>query len=187
VFATDLLLAPSLADGCRDIVIVGGGDVGCETAHMLATEYHKNVTVIEASPHFMQASCTANRGYLIHYLERLGVTLWNASRIARIGDVDVEVVRNLSRSVPSPYAVWQPLLPENVRNPFAREIEVEEQRVSLATDLVVFATGLQSNGTLYQACVAARVAPEIHNIGDSFRVGRIFDATKAAYAIGSAV
>jgi len=187
VFATDLLLTPSLADGCREIAIVGGGDVGCETAHMLAAEYHKNVTVIEASPHFMQASCTANRGYLIHYLERQGVVLWNASRIARVDDGVVEVVRNVSRSVPSPYAVWQPLLPENVRNPFARDIDVEDRPVLLATDLVVFATGLQSNDTLYRTCVAKRVAPEIHNIGDAFRVGRIFDATKAGYAIGLAV
>ena len=95
------------------------------------------------------------------------------------------MVRNLSRSVPSPYAVWRPLLPENARNPFARAIDVEEQRVSLATDMVVFATGLEPNDSLYRTCVATRVAPEIHNIGDSFRVGRIFDATKAAYAIGS--
>ena len=187
VLATDLLVAPSLADGATNIVIVGGGDVGCETAHMLAYEYGKNVTVLEISAYLMQASCTANRGYLIHYLERKGVALWNCSRIERIGDGVVEVTRNLSRTVPSPYSVWEPLLPENVQNPFAREIEVEERKVELAADLVVFATGLKSNDALYLACVKARVAPEIHNIGDSFRIGRIFDASKAAYAVGSSL
>ena len=79
------------------------------------------------------------------------------------------------------------MLPENVRNPFARAIDFEEKRVSLVADLVVFATGLEPNDMFWRGCVAARVAPEIHNIGDSFRVGRIFDAAKAAYAIGSAI
>ena len=187
VLATDLLTAPSLAKEARNIVIVGGGDVGCETAHMLAYEHGKKVTVLEISPYFMRASCTANRGYLIHYLERKGVALWNSSRIDRIeGDV-VTVTRNVSPTVPSPYAVWEPVLPENVRNPFGRAIKLEERTIELAADLIVLATGLKPNDALYRACVETRVAPEIHNIGDSFGIGRIFDATKAAYAVGSSL
>jgi 2-enoate reductase len=185
--ATDVLIAPSIAEWAQNIVIVGGGDVGCETAHMLVYEHGKTVTIVEMSPYFMQGSCTANRGYLIHYLERKGVAMWNCSRVAGIEDGAVQVIRNLSPTVPSPYAVWQPILPRNVHNPFARKIEIEEKTVRVAADLVVFALGVKPNDALYRACVAMRVAPEIQNIGDSFRVGRIFDATKAAHAVGSSL
>jgi hypothetical protein len=68
-----------------------------------------------------------------------------------------------------------------------RDIEVDERLISLAVDLIVFATGLKPDATLYHACMQERVAPEIYNIGDSFRVGRILDATKAGYAIGSSI
>ena len=51
--ATDVLLAPSLAVGARRILVVGGGDVGCETAHMLAFELGKQVTIVEQSPALM--------------------------------------------------------------------------------------------------------------------------------------
>jgi 2-enoate reductase len=187
VQATDLLLAPSLAEKATNVVVVGGGDVGCETAHLLAYEYGKKVTVIEISPWLMRDSGTANRGYLIHYLERKGVALWNCARIERIGDGTVRVARNVSRSVPSPYDVWDPLLPKSVPNPFAREIALEEQGFELPADLVVFATGLEPDATLYHRCVESRIAPEVHNVGDSFQVGRIFDATKAGYAVGSSI
>jgi 2-enoate reductase len=187
IFATELLLAPSLAEHAERTVIVGGGDVGCETAHMLAFQYGKNVTIVEESPYLMRASCTANRGYLVHHLDRRGVALWNCARIEWIGDGVVAVVRNVSPTVPAPWAAWEPMLPENVPNPFARQIRVEARTVELRADLVVFATGLAPNNGLYRACVELRVAPELHNIGDAFRVGRIFDATKAAYAIGAAL
>ena len=187
VLATDLLATPSLAASSGKILIVGGGEVGCEVAHMLAYEHDKAITIVELSPYFMPASCAANRGYLIDHLERKGVVLWNCARLTRIGDAEVEVIRNVSPTVPSPYAVWQPVLPENVVNPFARAIQRDERVVTLPADLVVLATGLVPNDALYQGCVAARVAAEIHNVGDAFRVGRIIDATKAGYALGASL
>lgn len=51
-----LLEHPEKAEGANNIVIVGGGVVGCETAHWLANEYGKNVTVLEMLPHFMMGS-----------------------------------------------------------------------------------------------------------------------------------
>jgi 2-enoate reductase len=187
VLATELLLDPSLASDLENVLIVGGGDVGCETAHMLAYEHNKKVTIVEISAQFMPRSCQANRGYLIHYLERRGVALWNCSRVERIGEGTVEIQRNVSPSVPSPCSVWQPLLPEGVRNPFARKLDVEEETVKIASDLVVFATGMRANDALHRACLQARVAPEIHNIGDSLKPGRVFEATRSGYALGNAL
>lgn len=181
--ATDALLNPRLTDDAQRIVIIGGGDVGCETAHMLAFELGKTVTVVEQSSALMQASCTANRGYLIRALSRQGVDLKTATRVDRISDGGLEVTRNISSTVPAPDSAWHPVLPKNILNPFENEIEFEGVAETIETDLVLFATGLKSNGSLYSNLLAARATPELHLVGDSFRVGRIFDATKAAYAV----
>ena len=187
VQAVDLLLHPGLADGAEHVVVVGGGDVGCETAHFLAHEHGKRVTVVEMLPYFMKGSCTANRGYLIHYLERQGVALWNCTRLLRAEPGRAVVARNVSPTVPSPCVTWQPVLPENVVNPLARPIKVEEQEVTIEADLVVLATGLVPDDALYHACQRRGVAPEIHNAGDAFLPATIAQATKAGYAIGRAV
>jgi len=97
------------------------------------------------------------------------------------------VGRNLSPSVPSPYVTWAAVLPENVVNPLARPIRAQEEEVTAAADLVVLAVGMEADDGLYEACVRERVAPEIHNIGDSFTPAHIFEATKAGHALGRAL
>ena len=187
VQAVDLLRSPSLAEKANRVVIVGGGSVGCATASMLACEMGKQVTVVEMLPHFMTGVCTATRGYLIHYLEKANVPLLNCTRLKSIATSSVTLIRNISPTVPNPYNTWSPLLPENVKNPLARKIKVKEAEMEIEADLVVLAVGLKPDDSLYEACVRERVAPDIRNIGDSFSVGRVFEATKAGYAIGIAL
>jgi 2-enoate reductase len=187
VQAVDLLWNPAVAEGTERAVVVGGGDVGCEVAHFLACECGKTVTVIEMLPYFMKDSCTANRGYLIHYLEEKGVALWNCTQLRRVDEHGVTVVRNVSPTVPSPYVTWAAVLPENVVNPLERPIRVREEEVTAAADLVVLAVGMEADDRLYEACVRERVAPEVHNVGDSFTPARIFEATKAGHALGRAL
>jgi 2-enoate reductase len=187
--AVDLLEDPALAHGADRMVIVGGGDVGCETAHFLACELpgaeSRRVTVVEMLPHFMKDSCTANRGYLIHHLEKADVALWNCTRLLRVEPGAVVVARNVSPTVPSPYVTWAPVLPENIKNPLARPVRVEEQEMRLDADLVVLATGMEPDPGFYEACLRHYVAPEVHNIGDSFAPATIAEAVKAGHAIGS--
>jgi 2-enoate reductase len=187
VQAADLLRDPPRADGAESVVIVGGGAVGCETAYWLAYELGKQVVVIEMLPHFMQGVCTANRGHLIHYLERQGVRLLNCATLTRIAERQVVVARNTSPTVPDPYATWKPLLPDNVHNPLAKPIKVDVREETLNADLVVLATGLKPDDSLYDACVREHVAPEVHNLGDSFAAGRVFEAVKAGYRVGLAL
>jgi hypothetical protein len=38
--------------------------------------------------------------------------------------------------------------------------------------------------SLHEECVRRHVAPEVYNVGDSFSVGRVFDAVRAGFVLG---
>ena len=182
--AVDLFLNPQLAESAEKVVIIGGGAVGCEAAHYLAGEYNKQVTIIEMLPVLMKGVCTANRGHLVHEMEKLGVKIWIHTRVKAIDAGRVTVERNISPTTPDPYNTWTPLLPDNIPNPLARPIREVWQTEFLDADLVVLAAGLRRNTALYENCIQANAAPEIHTIGDAFQIGRVFEAVKAGFAIG---
>lgn len=184
VQATDLLNDPELLGDARSVVVVGGGEVGCETAYWLSYERGCQVKVVEMLPYFMKGACTANRGYLIYYLKRAGVGLINCAKVVSVDDDGIHIMRNVSKGVPDPYNTWQPILPENIENPLAVKIGNEEKEEILKADLVVFATGGKPDDSLYFEAQAGRIAPELYNIGDSFTGGRVLEATRAAYALG---
>lgn len=183
VTALHLLQHPELVDGKENVVIVGGGAVGCEIAYWLAYEKNKNVTVIEMLPYFMKGVCTANRGHIIHYLERKDVKLLNCTRLKAIKEDGVLVARKL-KNVPDPYAVWQPILPENIENPFEKKIGLEEKEFEIKADLVVLAIGLIPDDSLYNECIKERAAQSVYNIGDAFSPAKVFEAVKAGYLLG---
>jgi 2-enoate reductase len=187
VYGVDLLRDPGLAAGAKSVVVVGGGVVGCETAYFLAHELGKKVSLIEMLPAIMKGVCTANRGWLIHYLEERGVPLLNCTRLAEVRPGSVLVRRNYSATVPDPLVTWTPLLPENIANPFAPRLKAEEREETIEADLVVIAAGARPDDSFYRSLVEAVAAPEIRNIGDSFAMGRVFEATKAAYATATAI
>ena len=183
VQATDLFVRPELAEGTRNVVVVGAGVVGCEAAYWLAYELGKQVTVVEMTPFIMNHVCTANRGHLIHYLQKAGVQLLNCTRVTGFGPGEVQAIRNVSPTVPDPTVTWHPILPENVENPLAPKLKVEEKAVKLPADLVVLAAGGRADDALFLEAQRRHVAASVHNIGDSSQVGKVFEAVRAAYAL----
>lgn len=183
----DLLLHPEWAADAQDVVVVGGGALGCDIGHWLAAEYHKQVVVIEMSPYFMQGVCTANRGHLIHDLERRGTHLLNCARPTVIRERELTITRNISSTVPDPFVTWAPLLPENIPNPLARRIGEEMVEETLKADLVVLAAGLRPDHSLFEECQRLHAAADIVAIGDSFQVGGTFDAVQAGFSVGCAL
>lgn len=162
--------------------------MGCETALWLSRELGlAEVSLVELLPRLMKGVCTANRGWLIHYLEEAGVRLLNCSRLMEVRDGEVRIIRNVSRTVPDPRITWEPLLPENVPNPFARGVRVEEREESLGADLVVLAAGARPDDGLYRECVALCAAPLVRNVGDSNAPGRVLEAVRSGYAAGISV
>ena len=183
VQATDLLVNPDLLGDARNVVVVGGGVVGCETAYWLSYEQGRQVQVVEMLPNFMEGCCTANRGHLLHYMEKNGVKLYNCAKVESFGPGKVNITRNVSKGVPNPYNTWQPLLPENIPNPLAKKPGPETAPLSLEADLVVLAMGGRPDMSLYHQALAAHAVPELYNIGDSFAAGRVLEANRSAYQL----
>ena len=181
VQGTELLRNPNLIGNAKNIVVVGGGVVGCEVAYWLKYEYNKEVKVVEMMPNFMTGVCTANRGHLLHYLEKGNVELINCAKVTSFENGKVNISKNNSKTVPNPYNTWQPLLPTNIPNPMAKKLGTETKDISLDADLVVLAMGGRADETMYFEAQKARVAPELYNIGDSNRAGRVLEAARAAY------
>lgn len=179
----DVLNNPKLVENKKNIVILGGGDSGCELAYYLKTEHNKeNVTIVESTPYLMSKTCTANRGHIIHYLEKYNVNVLNCTNLVSINnDNTVTLSKNISKTVPTPFNTWQPILPENIHNPLAKKIKADYKNVVMAADSVILACGTASNNELYFELVKQNVAKEIYNIGDSNRPGRVFTAVKTAF------
>ena len=183
VQATELLVRPELLGDAKRIVVVGAGVVGCETAHWLTYEHNREVTVVEMTPYIMNKVCTANRGYLIHYLAAAGVKLLNCTRVTGFEKGGVKVMRNVSPTVPDPTVTWHPILPENVENPLAPKLKVEEREEALPADLVVIAAGGKADEAAFFEAQRLHIADRVYNIGDSFHVGKVHEAVRSAYAL----
>jgi 2-enoate reductase len=183
--AVDALEHPEKIDGAKSVVIIGGGTVGCELAYHLAKEKGKEVTVIEQQPVFMKGACTANRGYLLKYLYDAGVTLMNCTSLVSYGLFGVNVRRNASQTVPDPYVSWTPILPDNVPNPLAPKLKERPEELFLEADAVILAAGGKPNEALFHALQAAFPNVPVHNIGDSFAQGKVLEATRGGYALGT--
>lgn len=192
VRATHLLREPELLGQARSVTVIGGGAVGCEVAQWLAVERNvSQVSVVEMLPHMMQGACTANRGHLLHALAGHGVRLLNMTRVERaeqtLGGALLHVSRNRHKNVPDPYVSWTPILPENVVNPLAPKVGDDWHEEVIASDLLVIACGGQADDSLFYELQQTHAAPELRNIGDGFAPGRVLEAVRAAYRLGTTI
>jgi len=182
VQATDVLVDPSLLGDAEKVVVVGGGIVGCETAYWLAYEQNRSVTIVEMVSQMMDGACTANRGHLLHYMEKKGVLLYNCAEVLCF-DTGKVIVECNTENVPDPYNTWQPILPKNIGNPLAKKIGSAKTEKEIPADLVVLAMGGRGDDAMYFEALKAHAAPEIYLIGDSFKAARVLEATRAAYRL----
>ncbi|NLA77327.1 MAG: FAD-dependent oxidoreductase, partial [Clostridiales bacterium] len=187
VQATDLLVKPELLGDAKKAVVIGGCVVGCETAYWLKYEKGVDVKVVEMTEYIMNHVCTANRGHLIHNLQKAEVELLNCTKLAAYEKDGVKVIRNVSKSVPNPYITWHPILPENVENPLAPKLKIEEREEKIPADIVVVAAGGRPGDELFLDCQKQHAADELYNIGDSFAVGKVLEAVRAAYALATSI
>ena len=185
--AIDVLMNPKLVSQAKNIVVVGGGTVGCEVAIWLAVEHQKHVSLIEMLPYLMQNTVTANRGHLLQLLRKKGVDVFNCTKLLRVSVDAISVSRNIHKSVPDPFNTWNPILPKNVQNPLEKKIKQKLIQESIPADAVILAVGLKPTTDFYAQCVQQQVAPEVHLIGDTFQTANIWEAVKAGFLLGKSL
>lgn len=168
----------------HDYVVIGGSDVGCEVAHMIATEFKKSVSIVEMDTHLMKKSCTSNRHFMVNQLQHHDVSVMNCSRLLSIDKESILIEQNISKTVPNPFNSWTPLLPDNIINPFSKEVKEDFIQKKVNSDLVILATGARKNDALYESIYKKRLAKQVINLGDSSEVGRVLEAVKSGYRVG---
>ncbi len=167
-----------LPKDAKKIVVIGGGQVGCESAWWLKSEMGRDVTIIEMLPQFMYGACTANKGWLIHSMEERGIKMMASTVAKEIKDGRLVVSEDMNPNRPDGLCTWTPI----VKNlPAAPLKQMPEDKV-LEADFLVVAMGGKAEESMFLEGQKTSVAPEIYNIGDSYKMGRILEANNAAYA-----
>jgi 2-enoate reductase len=141
----DLLLGKEKAQA--EVVVVGGGLDGCETALWLAQQ-GKKVTVVEMLPQLVTDLHRANRTMLLDLLEDSGAKLLPNTKVKEVTNDGVRIADMKTGN---------------------------ESKIGCST--VVMAVGLAPNRQLYDALAADEKYREIYQIGDCKKARKISDAT----------
>ncbi|SFM31264.1 FAD-dependent oxidoreductase [Methanolobus profundi] len=184
-----------LSAGVKDIMVVGGGMIGCEIAYSLACEKGIDVTLVGRNKELMPETTHANRAQMLWMMMGKGspsgkeedvleraIRVLNSSNIVRFSDGKAHVKANRGRK--DPYTPWKPLIPENVKDPFEKELDPDDvEDIIIDTDLVIFATGGKADDALYYELLKRDAAPEIYSVGDASGTGRVWEAVTGANEI----
>ncbi len=91
VFANDVLLGKCTVG--QNVVIIGGGSVGAETAEFLAIDGRK-VTIVEMLPEIAKDTIGVPRVVLLETLNKYGVRMYTSSSVQEVTDGQVTLVQN---------------------------------------------------------------------------------------------
>lgn len=143
----------------RQVVIVGGGLVGCELALWLKQQDpNREVTIVEALPGLMTVgapSCTANGDMLKALLPFHGVKLQVGTRVKRTQKTGVLLTRS------------------------------DGTKASLDADQIILAMGYRSDNRLYQEI--RDLDAELYLVGDAGKVANIHYAIWNAYEVARGI
>jgi len=142
-------------------VVIGGGDVGCETACYLADNGYK-VTLVEILPKILEENkITEVKMRLMDLLKEKNVEIMTETKLNKIIDEGVEVI--------VPYDT-QMILNEGGR------------QEGIDSDLVAIAVNSKTNVDFIN--MLTMKAEEVHIIGDCQQPGRIKEAVEAGERVG---
>lgn len=147
-------------------IVIGGGDVGCETACHLADNGFE-VTIVEILPELMEANIMTNvKVQMFNLLEEKNITIMTDTKPAEFTDEGVEVT-----------------LPNGKQ--WGLEADVVAVAIGLKAEAGITASEKMQVLTLKSlAAVLSMQAEEVHIIGDCAEPGAIREATEAGERIG---
>lgn len=181
-----------ITEGTKDILIIGGGSIGCEVAYSIACKKKLNVTIVGKNQYLMPRTAAANRSHLLWMMMGKGstsgkredilenpITAYNASKVVRISGNTVYIDVNRDRD--DPYLPWKPLIPENIKNPFEKKLKAENvEQITLHADLILFATSGIANSDLFYELTEIEPTREIYALGDCDRPEDLWKAVTNA-------
>lgn len=151
----------------KKAVVIGGGDVGCETACFLA-DNGRDVTIVEILPELMEENIMTNvKVQMFALLDEKGVKVMTGTKLNAVIDNGVEVTlpNGKARGIDAGLVV------------IAAGYKKPETFAADGTSMN-FTTG---SGTV---CEIAMKADEVYFIGDCAAPGRIREATEAGERVG---
>ncbi|WMW25228.1 FAD-dependent oxidoreductase [Methanolobus sediminis] len=184
-----------MPENVQNVLVIGGGVLGCEIAYSLSYEKGMNVTLVGRNKELMPDTVQANRAQMLWMMMGKGspsgrkedilnrpVKVYNASEVVRFSNGKAYVKVNKGRK--DPYTPWKPLIPENVRNPFEKEPDPKNvEEIAIDTDMVIFATGGKADDSLYYDLLKRKTCVEVYSAGDSTKPGRVWEAITGANEI----
>lgn len=187
----DMYLPPDV----KNVIVIGGGIIGCEIAYTLAYEKEMNVTLISKNNNLMPRTTMANRNQLLWMMMGLGtpnnkkndfikhsIKVYNASMVEKIENDSVHIIANKDRK--NPYKPWEALIPDNIINPFEKKLNTDNtEKLIIDTDYIILATGISSNNDLYLQILKNNYAQGIYIIGDAKKPNKIWNAINDANEI----
>lgn len=138
----------------QNIVVVGGGSVGCETADYLApmlndhNPRNRHVTIIEMAKEVMLAETGPARSVLYQRMMSKGVEIYTSAKVTEVTENEIK-------------------------------FEDTKEHVLSNVDTLVLAVGYRPNNNLVEVLNELNI--NYINVGDSLKVGNIKDAITEAY------
>ncbi len=136
-----------------NVVVIGGGSVGCETAEFIAPRHNyrgvmdRKITLIEMLENLDMTDATANRDYLMKRLASKPIDIQTSAKVTKISENSVTYLKN------------------------EQEVTIE------GVDTIVVAMGTVPENELAEALKNAGKSVQV--IGDANEIGKIVNATAA--------
>ncbi len=179
VYTAEDILAQNVIAG-RNVVVIGGGSVGCETSDYLANEG----SLSEDKLHFLLTQ-KAEKPELIFGLANACSRKISIVDIAQIGanfdkGCGWPVLKDLSRLGVKKFPMTKvvEVIDDKVIVDTPDRKTKEIQRVEIPCDTLVMAVGYKPNYELYEKVKNCGIT--VYNIGDSEKVGKIITAIRSA-------
>ena len=187
-----------LPQNTKEILVVGGGAVGCEIAYTIAKENDVQVTIVEMQKYLMNNIVHSNRSMLLWLMSGMGSTTdkvndrlnrkvkaYTSSRVLSFKEDEALLEVNKERI--NPYTPWETLIPENIHNPFEKKLnDKNTEEISIKTDFVIFAMGAEENDDLYEKLKNNKKL-QVYNVGDSKKLASAWEAINDANEIARGI